>query len=82
MNYAQTASFDNSFETTTTSSSWDPSEWITLGPVPVVSGAEKLTGGGAKATGTGVPKGNGAEKMAAGWSLGLVLAITTGLSIM
>jgi hypothetical protein len=79
MNYAQTATFDDPFGATVTSSSWDQSEWMTLGPVPVVSGAEKLSGG-AKATGTGTqPKGNGAEKMAVGSSFGLVLAIFAGL---
>jgi hypothetical protein len=79
MNYDQTAVFDSPFGTTTTSSSWDQSEWVTLGPVPVVSGAEKISGG-AKATGTATPpKANGAEKVVTRSNLGLVLAITAGL---
>jgi hypothetical protein len=79
MNYDQTAVFENPWETTATPTSWDQSEWMTLGPVAVVSGAENLNGG-AKATSTASqPKGNGAEKVVAASSLGLVLAISAGL---
>jgi hypothetical protein len=69
INYPYTRTDD--LEPTQTPSSEDDSQWLTLGPVLVASGTEKLP----KAAGSNT-KANAVGKSIVGSSMGLVLAVS------
>jgi hypothetical protein len=74
LNYVVTAIFTDDGPTTTTT--WGPSAWITLGPIPVVSGADKLSSS-AKPT---VSQQSGVRRQLSALNLGLMLAVL-GISL-